>query len=148
MEGSKYFAKVKTPSAKKGIYESGGFEWGDPEKDALYHSDWGALEKYVYKELTELSDYEKENFIMKVQNDPNWEYEDLEAAWYNEEYDLKKTAEHNPKLLRHEAFRKRLAEYEGGYPGDEVYRELMRHRGKATMEDKLINEFSEELSIY
>ena len=148
MEGSKYFAKVKTPSAKKGIAESGGVSWSDAAMDSLYHTNPDELSKYIDRELPDLTQLEKHRFMIQVQNDPNWEFEDLEYAWYRELDRLESQAKSNPDLLQYESFKNMFKEYEEEYPGDEAYREIIRKRRKGTTEDKLIDEFSKEESIY
>tara|TARA_R100000789_G_C2897434_1_gene119327 strand:+ start:59 stop:538 length:480 start_codon:yes stop_codon:yes gene_type:complete len=127
-EGTRYFTglKVKTPEYQKGITESGGVRWENEEDDALYHSDREALEEWVYKNLTDHSDLEKHQFMIRVQHDPNWEDVDLKVAWHRER-----------KIDREHDLQDPI--YEGEYPGDEVYRnsKIMRRERKRTTDDKI-----------
>jgi len=149
MEGSKYFAKVKTPSAKEGIAESGGVSWSDAAMDSLYHTNPDELSKYIDRELPDLTQLEKYRFMIQVQHDPDWEFEDLEYAWMREGHKWKQLSEDHPEFVtKYKWFTEKLDEYDKDYPGDEAYREIIRKRRKETTEDKLIDKFSEEESLY
>ena len=156
MEGSKFFAKVKTPRAKSGISESGGVTFSDARMDSSLHTDWDLLSAWVDKNMPDKDYFEKIDFIRKVQQDPDWEYEDLEFAWVREGDEWLTMAKNNPHYLENKGFAKIVDFYRGNYPGDEAYRKnlLERKRQKPTpkkkvkTEDKIMNGFLQQDNKY
>ena len=164
MEGSKFFAKVKTPRNKSGIGESGGVSFSDATTDSLLHTNWDLLSEWVDKNMQYKDHFEKIDFISNVQQDPNWEYEDLEYAywrelsgWENELSLAKKTdmpGHSNKDYITY--IKNKIKKYGNRYPGDEAYRKILLERKrqkpipkkKVKTEDKIMNGFLQQDNKY
>ena len=82
-------------------------------QDSLLHTNMDSLAKWIDTNLPEADMKEKLEFMNQVQNDPNWEYEDLEFAWTRKGDELLTMAKNNPDYLKMRDLQKQLIFIEG-----------------------------------